>query len=87
MKNKENSCKKNINGRMDHTTVETIKTITISRNLKSKKQHQTHLKVKRENSQALKTYKMEKNKWKIKLLKDTKQERMPTHQKSRYTKN
>ena len=47
--------------------------------MKSKKQHQSHLKVNRENSQTLKTDKMEKNKWKIKLLKDTKQKRMLTH--------
>ena len=59
-----------------------MKTLTISQNLKSKKQHQTYLKVKRENSQTLKTYKMEKNKWKTKLLKVTK-EKVLAHQKKK----
>ena len=46
------------------------------------KQHQTHLKVKRENSQVLKMYKMEKNKWKTILLKDTIEKIILPHQKS-----
>ena len=79
IRDEEKSSKKGINGRMEYTTVRYNK--DTNNILKLEEPHQTHSKVKRENSHTLKMYKMEKNKWKNKLLKDTKEKIILAHQK------
>ena len=52
IRDEEKRCKKDINGRMEHTAVRYNK--DINNILKLEKQHQAHWKVKRENSHTLK---------------------------------
>ena len=87
IRDEEESCKKDINEKIEYTTVRNNK--DTDGILKFEKQEVTSglLESKeRENNQALKMYKMEKSKSKIKSLKKRKQRRMLTHQKS-YIKN
>ena len=75
-----------INEKMEYTTVRNNK--DTNGILKFEKQEVTSdlLESKEREHQTLKTYKMEKNKWKINFLKKRKQRRMLTHQKS-HTEN